>query len=56
MKTLLKTENLNKEYVLGGFPRSLKINALNDINLTVEGDRPVIISGSPGQKAGKHRG
>lgn len=44
MKTLLKTENLNKEYVLGGFPRSLKINALNDINLTVEGDRPVIIS------------
>ena len=44
MKTILKTEGLNKEYQLGGFPRSVNIRALNDINIAVESDEPVIIS------------
>src|SRR5882762_11992876 len=29
---------------MGGFPRSIKVNALNNINLAVETDQPVIIS------------
>ena len=44
MKTILKTENLTKEYQLGSFPRNITIKALNNINLTVESDEPVIIS------------
>lgn len=44
MKTVIKTEGLNKEYILGGFPRSIKINALNDINLSIESNQPAIIS------------
>ncbi len=44
MKTILQTENLNKEYQLGSFPRNVTIKALNNINLSVESDRPVIIS------------
>ena len=44
MKTILQTTNLNKEYQLGSFPRNVTIRALNNINLTVESDRPVIIS------------
>jgi ABC-type oligopeptide transport system ATPase subunit len=44
MTTILKTDNLNKEYQLGSFPRNVKITALNDINLTVESDGPAIIS------------
>jgi ABC-type oligopeptide transport system ATPase subunit len=44
MKTILKTESLNKEYQLGSFPRNVTIKALNDINITVESDAPVIIS------------
>ena len=44
MTTILKTEHLNKEYQLGSFPRNVTIKALNDINLTVESDTPVIIS------------
>ena len=44
MKTILKTENLNKEYSLGSFTSKVKIQALNNINLTVESDQPVIIS------------
>ncbi|MCB9423390.1 MAG: ABC transporter ATP-binding protein [Ardenticatenaceae bacterium] len=44
MKTIIKTENLNKEYILGGFPRNIKINALNDVNITVASDEPAIIS------------
>ena len=44
MKTILQTENLNKEYQLGSFPRNVTIKALNNINLTVESDQPVIIS------------
>src|SRR5207244_7073680 len=44
MRTILKTEGLNKDYQLGGFPRNVTIKALNNINLTVESDTPVIIS------------
>ena len=44
MKTILKTENLNKEYSLGSFTSKVKIQALNNINLAVESDEPVIIS------------
>ena len=44
MKTILKTQGLNKVYQLGSFPRNIKVQALNDVNLTVESDKPVIIS------------
>lgn len=44
MKAILKTENLNKVYSLGSFTSQVKIQALNNINLTVESDEPVIIS------------
>ena len=44
MKTILKTEHLNKVYRLGSFTNRVRINALNDINLTVESDEPVIVS------------
>jgi ABC-type oligopeptide transport system ATPase subunit len=44
MKTVLKTENLNKVYSLGSFTSKVKIQALNNINLVVESDEPVIIS------------
>lgn len=44
MKTIIRTEGLNKEYVLGGFPRNIKIKALNDVNITVASDEPIIIS------------
>lgn len=44
MKTILKTERLNKVYQLGNFPRNVKVNALNDVNLSIESDDPVIIS------------
>src|SRR3954466_13907580 len=44
MKTILKTENLNKEHSLGSFTSKVKIQGLNNINLTVESDEPVIIS------------
>jgi len=44
MKTILKTVGLNKEYQLGSFPRNVTIKALNNVNLTVESDQPVIIS------------
>ena len=44
MTTILKTESLNKVYQLGSFPRTVTIKALNNINLTVESDKPVIIS------------
>jgi peptide/nickel transport system ATP-binding protein len=44
MKTILQTTKLNNEYQLGSFPRNVTIKALNNINLTVESDRPVIIS------------
>lgn len=44
MNTILKTEGLNKRFSLGGFPRSIKINALNEVNINVASDEPVIIS------------
>lgn len=44
MSTILKTSNLHKEYKLGGFVNRVKINALDDVNLTIESDEPVIIS------------
>jgi ABC-type oligopeptide transport system ATPase subunit len=44
MKTILKTEGLNKEYQQGGFPRSVTVKALNNVNIAVETDQPVIIS------------
>ena len=33
MKTVLKTEHLNKVYSLGSLFHRLKINALDDVNL-----------------------
>lgn len=44
MATVLKTESLNKFYRLGGFINRVKINALDDVNLHVESEQPVIIS------------
>lgn len=44
MKTVLKTQNLNKVYNLGGFLKRTRINALDDVNLHIESDEPVIIS------------
>jgi peptide/nickel transport system ATP-binding protein len=41
---ILKTEGLNKIYRQGGFIRSRLVHALNDVNITVEGDRPVVIA------------
>ena len=42
--TVLKTEHLNKEYSLGSLFRRIKINALDDVNLEVKSEQPVIIS------------
>jgi len=42
--TVLKTEQLNKEYSLGSLLHRVKINALDDVNLDVKSDQPVIIS------------
>ena len=44
MTTILKTQGLNKVYQLGSFPRNIKVQALNDVNLTIESDKPVIVS------------
>jgi ABC-type oligopeptide transport system ATPase subunit len=44
MTVILRTEGLNKTYRLGGFGRAKKITALNDVNISVESDKPVIIS------------
>lgn len=44
MNNILKTSNLNKVYKLGGFLNRVRINALDDVNLTIESDEPVIIS------------
>lgn len=44
MKTVLKTENLRKVYSLGSLVRRMTINALDDVNLCIESDQPVIIS------------
>lgn len=44
MTVILKAEHLNKVYRLGSFPRQTTIRALNDVDLTVESNEPVIIS------------
>ncbi len=44
MTTVLKTEHLNKVYKLGSLFNRLTINALDDVNLEVQSDKPVIIS------------
>ncbi|MDR3471031.1 MAG: ATP-binding cassette domain-containing protein [Devosia sp.] len=44
MTVILRTENLNKIYRLGSFTKSREVRALNDVNICVESDRPVIIS------------
>lgn len=44
MATILKTTNLNKFYKLGGLGRSKEIRALNNVNLNIESDQPVIFS------------
>jgi len=44
MAVILRTEGLNKVYRLGSFTRSREIRALNDVNLNVESDTPVIVS------------
>jgi peptide/nickel transport system ATP-binding protein len=44
MNTILKTNNLNKVYKLGGLFNRITINALDDVNLTIESDKPAIIS------------
>jgi peptide/nickel transport system ATP-binding protein len=44
MKTVLKMEHLNKVYHLGSIFNRLQINALDDVNLEVKSDEPVIIS------------
>ncbi|MBZ0288580.1 MAG: ATP-binding cassette domain-containing protein, partial [Anaerolineae bacterium] len=44
MKTILKTEHLRKIYRLGSLVHRVQINALDDVNLEVKSDQPVIIS------------
>jgi peptide/nickel transport system ATP-binding protein len=44
MNTILKTTNLNKVYRLGGLLNRIRIDALDDVNLTIESDEPVIVS------------
>ncbi|HSV86261.1 MAG TPA: ABC transporter ATP-binding protein [Levilinea sp.] len=42
--TVLKTEHLKKQYSLGTLFHKININALDDVNLEVKSDQPVIIS------------
>lgn len=44
MTFILKAENLNKTYRLGGLVNAKQIQALNDVNITVESDKPVVIA------------
>lgn len=44
MAVILRTEGLNKVYRLGSFTRSREIRALNDVNINVESETPVIIA------------
>jgi ABC-type glutathione transport system ATPase component len=44
MAMILRTQGLNKVYRLGSLFNSTRIDALRDVNLTVQGDRPVIIA------------
>jgi peptide/nickel transport system ATP-binding protein len=41
---ILRTEGLNKVYRLGGFGRAKTIQALDDVDISVESDNPVIIA------------
>lgn len=44
MTFILKTEGLNKVYRQGGIVRARQVHALNDVNITVESDKPVVIA------------
>lgn len=44
MQTVLKTERLNKVYSLGSFLYRVRINALDDVNLNIKSDQPIIVS------------
>jgi peptide/nickel transport system ATP-binding protein len=44
MAVILRTEGLNKVYRLGSLARSREIRALNNVNINVESDKPVIIA------------
>lgn len=44
MTVILKTEGLNKVYRLGTFGRRREIQALHNVDITLEGDRPMILS------------
>ncbi|KKB07062.1 hypothetical protein VE25_19640 [Devosia geojensis] len=44
MAVILRTEGLNKVYRLGSFGRARTIQALNDVDISVESDNPVIIA------------
>lgn len=44
MAIILKTEDLNKTYRLGSFFRAKRIQALDNVNITVESEKPVIIA------------
>jgi len=41
---ILRTDHLNKVYRLGSLARSREVRALNDVNLNIESDHPVIVS------------
>ncbi len=44
MTIILKTEGLNKVYRQGGLVRSRQVRALNEVNISVESDKPVVIA------------
>jgi len=43
MKTVLKTDSLKKTYSLGGLIRRVRIDALDDVNLDIKSEQPIII-------------
>lgn len=44
MRTILQTTHLQKTFRLGSLLRGIKINALDDVNLDIKSDHPMIIS------------
>ena len=44
MAVILRTEGLNKVYRLGSFLRATRIKALDDVNISIEGDNPLIFA------------
>jgi peptide/nickel transport system ATP-binding protein len=44
VRTILKTSHLNKTFRLGSLLKGIKINALDDVNLEIKSDQPMIIS------------